>query len=311
MERFDQRQGFLLSAIVHLGLMMLFSSNPTRPPLRMAEATPPPAAPRVRLPLAPPPALSSPRPAPPERAAPAPATPAPPAEARDRMSIGVASAEKRPDRLELRREDDLTAVARGAPDGGGAEGERRSAARPSGRSGSPAEASRPDVPAPSAADAPRVAEPPRAGAGRPPVAPGTPGPSIASSLRHLGERLEQDAMRGLRTGAGTKMGPFLFDPQGADFTAWANHFKNEVYRNWIVPQPALLGFRGHVDFEFVVERDGGISDIRLLKSAGTTALDKAAYNALAGSRPLPLPADYRPPRLVIQVTFFYNESPKG
>src|SRR5207249_12065337 len=51
--------------------------------------------------------------------------------------------------------------------------------------------------------------------------------------------------------------------------------KNEVYRNWIVPQAALLGFRGHVDLEFTVERDGTLTDLKMLKSSGTPALDRA------------------------------------
>jgi TonB family protein len=69
--------------------------------------------------------------------------------------------------------------------------------------------------------------------------------------------------------------------------------------------------RGHVDLEMTVERDGTISDLKLLKTAGNPALDRAARNALLGSRLLPLPADYAPPRVTMQVTFFYNESPQG
>ena len=107
------------------------------------------------------------------------------------------------------------------------------------------------------------------------------------------------------------MGPLFFDPEGADFTVWINHFKNEVYRNWIVPQPALMGFRGHVDIEFTVERDGRISSLRVLKSTGTPALDRAAQNALLGSRLMPLPADYAPARITMQGGFYYNEGPQG
>jgi protein TonB len=111
---------------------------------------------------------------------------------------------------------------------------------------------------------------------------------------------------------GKMMGGFFFDPEGADFTAWLNHFKNDVYRNWIVPQAARFGFRGgHVDIEFWVERDGRVTDVRVLKSSGTPALDRAAQNALTGSRPLPLPSDYRPSRLHMQVTFLYNEAPRS
>ena len=104
--------------------------------------------------------------------------------------------------------------------------------------------------------------------------------------------------------------PLVFDDQGADFTAWVNHWRTEVYRNWIVPQAVLYGFRsGHVDFEFTVERDGTMSALRMLKSSGVGALDRAAENALRGSRYLPLPGDYRPPRVTLQVTFLYNETP--
>jgi TonB family protein len=117
---------------------------------------------------------------------------------------------------------------------------------------------------------------------------------------------------GLGTATGQQMGPLFFDPEGADFTAWINHFKNEVYRNWIVPQSALMGAaRGHVDFEFTVQRDGTLAEVRLLKSSGTPALDRAAGNALVGSRYLALPSDYGPSRVTMQVSFFYGEGPRG
>jgi TonB family protein len=107
---------------------------------------------------------------------------------------------------------------------------------------------------------------------------------------------------------GQRMGPLFFDPEGADFTAWINHFKNETYRNWIVPQEAAKqGLRSHVDLEMIVERDGSSSSIRLLKSSGTPTLDRGAENALRSSRFLPLPTDFPSPRVTMQVTFFYNE----
>ena len=123
--------------------------------------------------------------------------------------------------------------------------------------------------------------------------------------------MQRDAQLGLPTGTGHNMGGLMFDPQGADFTIWVNRFKNEVYRNWIVPEAALFGYRGHVDFEFTVERDGTISSLRMLKPSGTVSLDRAAQNALTSSRLLPLPDDYGPPRVTMQVTFVYNEAPQG
>jgi len=101
-----------------------------------------------------------------------------------------------------------------------------------------------------------------------------------------------------------------FDPRGADFTLWINTFKNEVYRNWVAPQEALSGVRGHVCIEFTVGRDGSISSLKVLISSGTASLDRAAQNALSRSHFRPLPGDYSPPRLTIQVTLYYNESPR-
>jgi TonB family protein len=126
----------------------------------------------------------------------------------------------------------------------------------------------------------------------------------------LAERIAE-APLGVPTGLGNfrQMGPLAFDPQGADFTAWINHFKNEVYRNWIVPKAAEFGFSGHSDFEFTVERDGTITGLRLILASGTVSLDRAAHNALVSSRFLPLPSDFRPPRVTMRVSFGYNQGP--
>jgi TonB family protein len=112
-------------------------------------------------------------------------------------------------------------------------------------------------------------------------------------------------------GTEQRMGPLFFDPGGADFTVWLNQFKNEVYHNWIIPQQQLVGFRGHVDLEFTVERDGTTSSIRMVKSSGTPSLDPAAENARRGSRFLSLLRNFVPGQVTTQVTFFYDEKPRG
>jgi TonB family protein len=142
--------------------------------------------------------------------------------------------------------------------------------------------------------------------------PGSIGSSLQGAVEGVTRRLDRDARMGVPTGTGQNLGGLYFDPQGADFTLWINRFKDEVYRNWIVPQAALFGAsRGHVDFEFVVERDGSMSSLRLVKSSGTASLDRAAQNALSSSRLLPLPDDYGPPRVTMYVSFYYNEAPQG
>jgi len=110
--------------------------------------------------------------------------------------------------------------------------------------------------------------------------------------------------------AGQNMGALYFDPQGADFTLWVNRFKDEVYKNWVVPQGAVPIFRGHVDFEFTVEKDGSMAAVRLLKSSGSPVHDKAAQEALSTSHFVALPSDYKPLRATMQVSFLYNEAPR-
>ena len=117
-----------------------------------------------------------------------------------------------------------------------------------------------------------------------------PARSVGSGRRRLARRLRATRSLGIPTGTGQGIGGLYFDPQGADFTLWVTAFKDEVYRNWIVPQSALLGgARGHVDFEFTVERNGSMSALRMLKSSGTHALDRAAQYALI-EQPLPAAA---------------------
>jgi TonB family protein len=313
--RVNQRQGFLVSAIVHVTMLMILISREPKPqkieeidPALLERKSlvflPPPAAIREALPPAlrptPPPA----RPAPPPAVAPP--TP-PPSAAKDRISVGPPSDLRTKGPMILRKEDDLTAVPKGQP--------------------SPPSIAPPAPPTPAA---PITADgggatpvPGREGLRLPPGVgrnlprgedgtkgrPGPLGPSIEGAVRDLERKLAQDRQLGVPTGTGSNLGGLFFDPQGADFTLWINRFKNEVYRNWIMPQPALMGFRGHVDFEFVVERDGTMSSVRLLRSSGTPAMDRAAQNALVGSRLLPLPSDYGPPRVTITVTFYYNEGP--
>jgi protein TonB len=321
-QRIDQRQGFLVSAIIHLTLLMLllaYRPSPRKPgeiDLNTLERKDivflPPAAVLRRLVPMPPPARPQAVPAP----TPAPAQPPPSARKKDRISVGPPSNLRAKGPMILRREDDLTKVPKGRP-----------SVPPS---MAPAPPATPATPAPPAAlaqkggGAAEVAG--REGLRLPPGLldqirrgdegrrgrPGPLGPQIEGAAESVAERLARDARLGLPTGTGQSMGPLYFDDQGADFTLWFNTFKNEVYRNWIPPQVAQFGgARGHVDFEFTVERDGSMSALRMLKSSGTPSLDKAAEFALTSSRFLPLPDDYGPPRVTMQVAFFYDEGPQG
>lgn len=275
-------------------------------------SNPTPKGPSVFLPSAE--VLRQLRPAPPATVAPAAErppvpTPAPTPEAgRDRISVGGPTSDRAKGPILLRREDDLTATPRGTLRGDGSE-KAQVAPTPT------------PVPSPASlvADggdaAGRLRLPPGIGRPEAPAGTGPGGPSRPSSLsqtlRDLDHRLAQSGPRGTVSGTGQQMGPLFFDPEGADFTVWLDRFKNEVYRNWLIPQAVLLGIRGHVDLEFTVERDGSVTGLRLLKSVGNPALDKAAANAILAGRFLSLPADFGPPRVTMQVSFFYGEGPQG
>jgi TonB family protein len=194
------------------------------------------------------------------------------------------------ERLELRREDDLTKVPKGV-----------AIASQMPRSTEPA----PPPPAPVRAAGAILSEGGRLSPT--PVTPGRPGPIQASLRRFEAGGVGDPGPLGAVSGTGGQMGPLSFDPQGADFTEWTQRFKNEVYRNWIVPPAAIMGWGGgEVQFQFVVDRSGAVSDVTLVSSSGIPAYDRAARNALLSSRLLVLPADYGPATLTINVVFGYG-----
>jgi TonB family protein len=194
--------------------------------------------------------------------------------------------------LEFHRNDDLTAIAKGTPEA--SEAPRLVQSAP--------------PPPPTRAAGASLGEGGRLTSHLLP--PGTPGPILASLRRLEASGVGDPGPLGVPTGNGGQMGPLHFDPQGADFTAWIQRFVNEVYRNWIVPPSASLGWAGQVDYEFVVDRSGTMTSVTLVETSGTPAYDRAAKNALLGSRLLPLPADYAPSSCTMRVGFVYN-TPRG
>jgi TonB family protein len=314
LQRVDQRQGFLVSAVVHLVIVTILSSGPFVSARKAVPAAPREERSRVFLP--PPEVLRelagrrqpSPRAVPTPRPAPTP----PNASAKDRISIGAPSPLRAKGPLVLRRDDDLTQVPKGRPDAQPTPVPTPPpSASPSGSASGAAGGATRATPEPNdrlSFSGLRRPDPP-SGSGRGAAGP-EPG-SISSALRGLDRRLLATGPQGLPTGTGRQMGPLFFDPLGADFTSWINRFKNEVYRNWIVPQAAMIGWGGQVEFEFSVQRDGRLTGLQMLSSSGTPSLDRAARNALLGSILMELPADYGPSSITMRVTFYYGKPPEG
>jgi TonB family protein len=252
-------------------------------PSKNAVFLPPPATVRRMLGLPP---------APPPQPAPTP----PPA--KDRISIGPPSTLRQKGPLELHRDIDLTAAAKGTPNAAPA-----------------------PPPVPAATPPPQFVRDAGATVGEggrlvpSPVRPGVasaPGPIHAALQRFENRRVGDPGPLGIPTANGIQMGALFFDPQGADFTLWTQRFKNEVYRNWIVPPAATLGWGGgEVTFEFVVDRSGAVVGLSLVESSGIPAYDRAARNALVASRLMALPSDFAPPTLTIRVGFTYGTRRAG
>jgi TonB family protein len=237
---------------------------------------------------------------------PTPEPPPPDAAKKDRMSVGATSSNKP---LILKKDEEIS-VAKGQPNVAPPEPAPPAPAAPQqAKDGRGA----PEVPGSEGLKLPEglgrnVPRGQEGSRGR----PGLTGPALEESIDRIGrETLQKNAQLGIPTGTGKNVGGLKFDAEGADFTAWINEFRRQVYANWNPPKAFELGIRGHVDIEFWVERDGRISDLRILKGSGTISYDRASSNALTSSHFLALPADYGPPRCRFEVTFIYNEEYQG
>ena len=112
-------------------------------------------------------------------------------------------------------------------------------------------------------------------------------------------------------GPGAAAGPQIedprFDPRGADFAAWVAAFKVTAGQQWRVVEDAAVGT---VDVEFVVERDGAMSALRVVESSGSVSLDRAAVSAIGSGRFLPLPEAYPSESVMMRVRLVHGGGTK-
>ena len=135
-------------------------------------------------------------------------------------------------------------------------------------------------------------------------------PSLGRALSELSRYAEQ-AARENPNGGGTSQFGFQFDSKGVEFGPWLRRFAARVRGNWysIMPQTARY-LKGHVVITFNVQRTGGLTELNVIGPSEVDSFNNAAFNALAMSNPAdPLPVEYPSDRLLITVTFYYNEQP--
>lgn len=75
-----------------------------------------------------------------------------------------------------------------------------------------------------------------------------------------------------------------------------------IYRNW----KQNHGVAGSNVVRFIIERDGRVSKIELMKPSGQHLLDRESQVALSNARLPALPPEFKDPRLIIRLTFEYS-----
>ncbi|MFY9552439.1 MAG: TonB family protein, partial [Thermoanaerobaculia bacterium] len=124
----------------------------------------------------------------------------------------------------------------------------------------------------------------------------------AMSLPTAGEE-SPGAATGPAAGGGGKSGIGGLKVDQADFKypVYVERMVMIISLNWFKPAQIV---QVNPVVHFQIERDGTVTDARLVTSSGLAFVDRAALRAVIASSPLPpLPPEYAGPHLGIQVVF--------
>jgi periplasmic protein TonB len=136
----------------------------------------------------------------------------------------------------------------------------------------------------------------------PPVS--RPGPAVSPnvSLPSSGEEATGPASSTAPGAGGTAgIGSLKLDQADFKYPVYIERMVQIISLNWFRPAQAV---QTNPIVHFQIERDGTITDPRIVTSSGLPFVDRAALRAVLASSPLPpLPAEYGGPHLGIQVVF--------
>ena len=97
------------------------------------------------------------------------------------------------------------------------------------------------------------------------------------------------------------MGGLRLDQADFTYPVYIQMIVHTISTNWFKPAQSV---RTNPVVHFRIERDGTITDPRIVTSSGLPFVDRAALRAVIASSPLPpLPAEYGGARLGLQVVF--------
>jgi TonB family protein len=160
----------------------------------------------------------------------------------------------------------------------------------------PAAASPPDLSSKLLPDTPVVAKPATGG-------------KLGDQLRNFTKYLQNSNFENDRGGQTNKAPDIQFDSKGIDFGPWLARFRAQVMANWMIPEIANYE-KGHVVLQFLVHRDGSITELHVVQESTFQSFTTAAFSAMKTTqfqRTQPLPVDYPADQVLFTVTFFYNE----
>jgi len=106
----------------------------------------------------------------------------------------------------------------------------------------------------------------------------------------------------------------LTDTMGVDFGPYLTRVVQVVKANWynLMPPsvyPPILK-QGKLSIEFVIQKDGKVSNMTLHTSSGDVPLDRAAWASITASNPFPpLPKEFPGQILGLRFYYFYNLQP--
>ena len=113
-----------------------------------------------------------------------------------------------------------------------------------------------------------------------------------------------------RKGGQVDLGPLSFDTQWYDWGPYAAEMLRRIRYHWRIPEIAQLGVPGVVRIRFVIEKNGRVTDLVILKESSHPPMDFAARDAILNASPLPpLPPEVGVEREGVVITFYYNVRP--
>jgi len=135
----------------------------------------------------------------------------------------------------------------------------------------------------------------------PPVS--RPGPAVSPnvSLPSAGEDTGTATSGPAGVGGNAGIGSLKLEQTDFKYPVYIERMVAIISVNWFKPQQNV---QTNPVVRFQIERDGTITDVRLVTSSGLPFVDRAALRAVMVSSPLPpLPADYGGPHLGVQAPF--------